>query len=438
MQQSREMSSPEYERAPVERLGRPPGAETARLFRTAAQRRGLAGNDLALARAAREEIKQRARRISELVDKVEGLPLTAEECSVLRPPFGRATHLPSPDRPYVHLAVHTGQGGVSVTPVWATADGGNVVISTVENRIKARATALDPMVALSVPAGVGSQICFEVGGFVKQSPDGERSLIRTLAGLYSKPKVGEQSDGNYTSWDQRERNERLRLEVLAYRVRNELGDDPVSRSAPYVRALAPRFSDDDPDRAPRRGPHDAFWGPDGDYGDDEPELRGARDELAILGVVSQGKGDKYRSLSPTYGHLACFDRQGLLRCRQIGFEVIDIEGEARIAFLARRGDSDLLRRTPAVALSVARYDSGSVWLQSQGVPRLHDDPDLVQEAIRRLESRYNRVHHRLALDLGSPERTAEGHVLVTLSHQRLSSRYRETERSLRSAGGHVK
>ncbi|OSP41566.1 hypothetical protein B7767_19800 [Streptomyces sp. 13-12-16] len=433
MQHSHEISSPEYDRVAVAELGRTPGIESARLFKNAAQRRNLTGAELVLARTAREEIQQRARRISALTEKVAGLPLTADECSVLRPPFGRATHLPSPDRPYVHLAVHTGQGGVSVTPVWAAAAGGNVVLSTVENRIKARATALDPLVALSVPAGVGSQICLEIGGFARQSPDSERELIRTLARMYSKPKVGEQVDGNYTSWDQRERNERLRLEILAYRVRNELGDDPVCRSAPYVQELAPRFRTADAARPSGRGSHDEFWGPDERYGEDEPELRGARDELAILGMTRRGKESTYRSLSPTYGHLACFDHHGLLRCRQIGFDVIDVKGEARISFLVKKRDTGTLRKNPAVAVSVAQYSSGSVWLQAQGLIQFHDDPGMVQDAVHRLESRYNRVHHRSALDLGQGGSRPEDHVLATLSRQKLSSRYRETERSLRSA-----
>ncbi|KOG25105.1 hypothetical protein ADK35_07505 [Streptomyces viridochromogenes] len=427
-------SSPsDYDRGAIEELGRAPTVESARLFKNAAQRRNLSREDLALVRAAREAIKQRAHSIAALVERVECLSLTADECSVLRPPYGRAKHLPSPDRPYVYLAVHTGQGGVSVTPVWAATVGGNVVMSTVENRIKARATALDPMVALSVPAGIGSQISFEVGGFVRQSPDPERKLIRTLAEMYSTRKIGEQTDGNYTSWDQRERNERIQLEVLAYHVRNELGDEPVSRSAPYVQALAPRYSNDSLPQSSGRSGHDSFWGPDENYTEDEPELREARDELVILGMARQATENKYRSLTATYGHLACFGHQGLLRCRQIGFDVIDVKEEARIAFLVDKRDCDVLRRNPAAAMSAAKYRSGSVWLQSQGLIQLHDDPGPVREAIRRLESRYNRVHHRLALDLSSCERTPGDYVLATLSHQRLSSRYREAERSLRSA-----
>ncbi|MFE7275918.1 hypothetical protein [Streptomyces sp. NPDC057623] len=403
------------------------------MFKNAAQRRNLPGDDLALVRAAREEIKQRARGVAALIERVECLSLTADECSILQPPYGRAKHLPSPDRPYVHLAVHTGHGGVSVTPVWAAAVGGNVVMSTVENRIKARATALDPMVALSVPAGIGSQISFEVGGFVKQSPDPERKLIRTLAEMYSTRKTGEQTDGNYTSWDQRERNERIRLEVLAYHIRNELGDEPVSRSASYVQELAPRYSSDDLPQPSGRNAHDGFWGPDEKYTEDEPELREARDELVILGMARQATRSGYRSVTATYGHVACFGHQGLLRCRQIGFDVIDIKGEARISFLVDRRDCDVLQRNPTAAMSAAKYRSGSVWLQSQGLIQLHDDPGPVRDAIRRLESRYNRVHHRLALDLSTGERTPGDFVLATLSHQRLSSRFREAERSLRSA-----
>ncbi|MFJ8155120.1 hypothetical protein [Streptomyces sp. NPDC094468] len=173
-----------------------PTVNSARLFEHAAQRRNLHGDDLARARAAREQIRQNALRNAALIERVEGLALTADERSVLQPPYGRTPHLPSPDRPHVHLAVHTGQGGVSVTPVWASTSDGNVVMSTVENRIKARATAPDPMVALSVSAGVGSQLSYEVGGFAKQSTDAERKLIRTLAVLYSKPNIDEQTDGN--------------------------------------------------------------------------------------------------------------------------------------------------------------------------------------------------------------------------------------------------
>ncbi|GGN43670.1 hypothetical protein GCM10011578_094000 [Streptomyces fuscichromogenes] len=422
----------------IAELGRVPTVDTARLFKHAAQRRNLHGDDLARARAAREQIRQSAVRNAALIERVEGLSLTADEGSVLQPPYGRTTHLPSPDRPYAHLAVHTGQGGVSVTPVWAATIDGNVVMSTVENRIKARATALDPMVALSVSAGVGSELAYELGGFAKQSTDTERKLIRTLAALYSKPNIDEQTDGNYTSWDQRERNERLRLEVLAFRVRNELGDDPVARSAPYAQALAPRYADTHLPQSSGRSLHDCFWGPDDRYSEDEPELRGARDELAILGMVRQATGIMYRPLSPTYGHLACFDQHGLLRCRQIGFHVVDVKGEASIAFLVDQRDCDALRRNPAAALSVAKYGSGSVWLQSQGVVRLHDDPGMVRDAFQCLESRYNRVHHRLALDLSLCGRSPGAYVLATLSHQRLSSRFREAQRSLRSAQTHGK
>ncbi|MEE1838545.1 hypothetical protein ACIODX_38325 [Streptomyces sp. NPDC088190] len=441
MLQSQESTSvprplPDYDRGVVEELGQAPGTDSAELFRNAAQRRYLSESDLAMARAARVEIKKRACRISELLEQMQSLSLTADECSILHPPYGRVTHLPSPDRPYIHLAVHTGQGGVSVTPVWATTMGRNVVMSTVENRIKARATALDPVVALSVPVGVGSQMTYEVGGFVRQSPDSERQLIRVLARMYSKPKIGEHVDGNYTSWDQRERNDRLGLEILAYRVRNELGDDPVHRSAPYVRALVPRCSYDYPAPRPERIRHDRFWVPERSHTDDKHDLREARDELAILGMTRAAKEPKIHSLSPTYGHLACFDWLGLLRCRQIGFDVIDLAGEARISFLVKKRDTEFLRRNPAAAISVAKYNSGSVWLQSQGVIQFHDDPDMLRDAIRRLETRYSRVHHRLALDLGWGERTSEDHVLATLSHQKLSSRYRETERSLRSASTH--
>lgn len=427
-----------YDRDAVAELGQAPGIESAQLFKEAAQRRNLSADDLAAARAAREEIEQRARRVSELLDGVHGLSLTPDECSVLRPPYGRANHLPSPDRPYAHLAVHTGRGGVSVTPVWAATIGGNVVISTVENRIKARATALDPMVALSVPAGIGSPVFYEVGGFARQSPDPDRTLIRTLAAMYSRPQVGEHVDGNYTSWDQRERNMRLRLDILAYRVYNDLGDQPTHRAAPYLGALAPRqITDDYLSRVRGRKLHDSFWEPVQYSTADELDLHEDGDELAILGSARRGTGDsEFRSLSPTYGHVACFDGLGLLRCRQIGFDVIEIEGETRISFLVKKSDSDTLRRNPAVAISVAKYSSGSVWLQAQGLVQFHDDPDRLRQAIRRLESRYNRVHRRLALDLSPGESVSGDHVVATVSHQILSSRYRETERSLRSATTH--
>ncbi|WP_432024498.1 hypothetical protein [Streptomyces parvus] len=326
---------------------------------------------------------------------------------------------------------------MSVTPVWAAAIGGNVVMSTVENRIKARATALDPLVALSVPAGVGSQVSFEVGGFLSQSPDSEHQLIRTLAEMYSTRKPREQTDGNYTSWDQRERNERLRLEVLAYRVRSELGDAPVVRSTSYVPALPPRHSTADRPRTCERGVHDAFWEKKAKGAEDEPGLHEDRDELAILGMTRRAAHRSCRSTSPTYGHVACLDHQGLLRCRQIGFDVIDVKGEDRIAFLVDKRDCAVLLRSPHAAMSVAKYRSGSVWLQSQGVMELHDDPGMVRDTTHRLESRYNRVHHRLALDLSWHVRPPGDYVLASLSRQRLSSRYRETERSLRSveAGG---
>lgn len=416
----------------IAKLGQAPTAESARLLRTAAQRRNLSVGDLATARAAREEVKQRACRIAALIEDVEGLSLTAGECSVLRPPHGRATHLPSPDRPYVHLAVHTGQGGVSVTPVWAAAVRGNVIMSTVENRIKARATALDPMVALSVSAGIGSPRVYEIDGFLKQSPDSGRQLIRTLAEIYSTPKTGEQTDGNYTSWDLREGNDRLRLEVLAFRIRNELSNEATSRSAPYVQALAPRFSSASLLQPSERRVHDRFWGPGENHTEDQPELREACDELAVLGMARHAQEDKYRSLSPTYGHVACFDGHGLLRCRQIGFDVIDVKREGRISFLVGKGDCQLLQWNPTVAMSVTKYRGGSVWLQSQGLIQLHDDPDMVQELIQRLENRYNRVHQQLALDLSSPERYPGEYVMATLSRQRLSSRFREAQRSVRS------
>ncbi|WP_335974924.1 hypothetical protein [Streptomyces sp. CA2R106] len=414
-------------------LGRAPAVEWARLFSDAAQRRGLSGDGLALARAAREEIKQRARRTSALIDQVPGLPLTTEECSILEPPFGRSTHLPSPDRPYAHLAVHTGLGGVSVTPLWATAAGGNVVMSTVENRIKARATALDPMVALSVPAGIGSPLCYEVGGFVKQSPDPERTVIRALAALYSKPGISEHTDGNYTSWDRREGNERLRLEVLAYRVRNDLGDVPAFRTAPYIRRLAPRYGGTRPPRWSAANRHEDFRTLDARDTDGSAPY-GAGDELAVLGVVRHSGHPGYRPLNATYGHLACFDRSGLLRCRQLGFDVIDVRGETRISFLVDRRDCEALRRSPAAALSVTKFRGGSTWLQSRGLVELHDGADDLRRAIRRLEDRYSRDHRRLALDLGAAERAPGDCVLATLSRQKVSSRYREAGRSLRSAG----
>jgi hypothetical protein len=411
----------------IAELSQPPTVESARLFKAAAQLRNLSADDLALARAAREEVKQHACRIAALIDTVEGLSLTADECSVLQPPYGRATHLPSPDRPYVHLAVHSGQGAVSVTPVWAVTIGGNVVMSTVENRIKARATALDPMVALSVSAGIGSPRFYEIGAFLKQSQDSERKLIRTLAETYSTPKTGEQTDGNYTSWELRERNGRLQLEARAYYIRNELSDEPVSRSAPYVQSLAPRYSNANLAKSSGRRSHDSFWGQTSrSHGE-------ARDELAILGMARRAQENNYRSLSPTYGHLACFDHHGLLRCRQIGFDVIDVRLEGRISFLVDKRDCDSLLRNPTAAMSVAKYHGGSVWLQSRGLIQLHDDPGMVRASIRRLESRYNRVHQRLALDVSSRGRNPENYVLATLSHQRLSSRFREDERSLRSA-----
>lgn len=417
----------------IAELGQAPAIESARLFKDAAQRQDLSGDDLALAVAARAEIKQRARRTAALIDEVAGLALTADECSILRPPHGRATHLPSPDRPYVHLAVHTGLGGVSVTPLWATTADGNVVMSTVENRIKARATALDPMVALSVPAGIGSQLCYEVGGFVRQSPDPERTVIRTLASMYSKPRISEHADGNYTSWDQRERNERIRMEVLAYRVRNDLGDEPAFRSAPYLQTLAPRYGGSQVPPSFGQTWHDDFWAPEENGSNDGSLIPDAGDELAILGMACHAGHRTYRPLNATYGHLACFDQQGLLRCRQLGFDVTDVKGEARISFLVDKRDCPVLRRSPAAAMSVTEYHSGSTWLQSQGLIELHDDADAVREVIRRLEGRYTRDHRRLALDLSSSERNPGDYVLATLSRQRLSSRYREAKRSLLSA-----
>jgi hypothetical protein len=403
--------------------------ESARLLEEAAQRRHRSDDELARSRAARDEIKRRAQAVARLVDRVDSLPLTDDECSVLRPPFGRAAHLPSPDRPYAHLAVHTGRGRLSVTPLWALPRDGNVVMSTVENRIKARATALDPLVALSVPAGIGSQLSYEIGGFVRQSPDLDREVIRALARVYSNPKIGEQADGNYTSWDRRERNERLRLQVLAFHVRDELGDEPVSRFAPYAETLPRRYGTADLS-APTA--HDHFWGPDENYPEDEPEPREARDELAIIGMTRRAGTSGYRALNPTYGHLACFGHQGLPRCRQIGFDLLHIEGQDRIAFLVDRRDAVVFRSNPHAAVSMVKYRGGSVWLQSQGLVRLHDDAALTRAAIGRLESRYSRAHHRLALDLGTAGRTPGDYVLATLSHQRLSSRYREAERSSRS------
>jgi hypothetical protein len=399
----------------VARLAQPPTPESARLLEDAAQRRYRTDDDLARSRTAREEIKRRAHVAAQLAEKVVALPLTADECSVLQPPFGRAAHLPSPDRPYAHLAVHIGLGRVSVTPLWATTMGGNVVMSTVENRIKVRATAVDPLVALSVPARIGSQISYEVGGFAKQSPDLGRELIRALARMYSNPKIGEQADGNYTSWDRREGNDRLRLEVLAFRVRSDLGDEPLSRVAPYVETLGPRYTS----IAAGRTSHDHFGGPAGD-------------ELAIIGLERPTTG-RYRSLNSTYGHLACFGPDGLLRCRQIGFDLLDIEGEDSIAFLVDKRDAGVFARNPHAAVSIVKYRGGSVWLQSQGVVRVHDDASLLRAAIGRLEDRYSRAHQRLALDLSTARRPPGDYLLATLSHQRLSSRYREAERSSRSA-----
>jgi hypothetical protein len=413
----------------VEQLVQAPTEESLRLFQDATQRPRMSPDELRRAIAARAEIKRRAERFAELTEKAVGLPLTADECSLLRPPFGRAAHLPSPDRPYAHLAVHTGNGGVSVTPLWASATTENVVLSTVENRIKARATALDPMVAVSISAGIGSQICYEVGGFARQSPDRERILIRALARMYSTPKIGELVDGNYTSWDLREQNRRIRLEILAYYVRNEIGDEPDYRFLPYLRNVFPR-----PPRisSSARGVHDIFQGPDQTYSEDETELRHANDELAILGITPKADGTGYRSLNPTYGHLACFDCHGILRCRQIGFDVMTFNGEPRITFLASKSDHEAFRGNPLAALSVTKYRGGSSWLQSQGVIRLEDDPVAVRDSIRRLESRYNRAHYQLALDLGPPGRGRKDYWLATLSHQRLSSRYREARRSARS------
>ncbi|WP_405091661.1 hypothetical protein OG767_00295 [Micromonospora sp. NBC_01392] len=412
----------------IARLAQAPTPESAQLLEDAAQRRCRSDDEVAQTRAARNEIQRRAQVVAQLLEKVDGLPLTSDERSILQPPFGRASYLPSPDRPYAHLAVHTGRGGVSVTPLWASVMDANVVMSTVENRIKARATALDPLVALSVPAGIGSQLSYEIGGFVRQSPDLERELIRTLARVYSNPKVGEQADGNYTSWDRRERNERVRLEVLAFHVRNELGDEPVSRFAPYAETLPPRYGDA---YVPASVAHDHFWGPDEDYTEDEPELREARDELAVIGMARHAGTGRYRAVSPTYGHLACFGHHGLLRCRQIGFDVLDVRGEDRIAFLVDKRDTGVFRKNPRAAVSIVKYRGGSVWLQSRGLVQLHDDAGLVREAIRRLESRYSRAHHRLALDLSTSEHTAGDYVLATLAHQRLSSRFREAERSSR-------
>src|SRR2546429_2635763 len=115
----------------IAKLAQAPAPGSDRLLEVAAQRRYGSGVELARSRAGREEINQRSHVVAQLVEKVDGLPLTADECSVLQPPFGRAAHLPSPDRPYAHLAVHTRQGRLSVTPLWATTMGGNVVMSTV-------------------------------------------------------------------------------------------------------------------------------------------------------------------------------------------------------------------------------------------------------------------------------------------------------------------
>ncbi|MFI5775172.1 hypothetical protein ACIA74_43505 [Streptomyces sp. NPDC051658] len=240
-------------------------------------------------------------------------------------------------------------------------------------------------------------------------------------------------DGNYTSWDEREQNQRIRLDVLAYYICNELGDEPIRRSASFVESLAPRRSDADLIRSLKKRVHQNFWGATESDSEDELELYGTRDELAILGVERDVKQGAIRLLSPTYGQLACVDRRGLLRCRQIGFDVIDVDGEQRMAFLVDERDCDHFRQNPAVAVSVAKYRNGGAWLQSQGLIELHEESGKVRSLVRRLESRYARVHSRLALNVTMGDRIPRGYVLASLAHQKLSSRYREAERSIRSA-----
>lgn len=79
-------NSNEYDRGAIGDLDEAPDVEAARLFRNAGQRRHLSGDELVLARTAREEIKQRASRVSDLIEKVEGLSLAGDQLGALRVP----------------------------------------------------------------------------------------------------------------------------------------------------------------------------------------------------------------------------------------------------------------------------------------------------------------------------------------------------------------
>ncbi|MBR7831769.1 hypothetical protein KDL01_00770 [Actinospica durhamensis] len=413
-------------------LAAPDPREHLRLFDAAAQRPNLSSEQTAAVNRARAEITECAERTAKELQSLEGVALTDEECAILRPAHQRKTHLPSPQRPYGHLAVRTRLGGLSVTPLWVAQDDRCVVLSTVENRIKTRASALDPLVAMSVPAGIGSQVGFEVCGLAVQYPDPGRHLIREIAEIYGTPELRLHKDGNYTSWEQREGGRRIRMEIKAALVRDEIGDAPSTRTAPWSARIAPRRADPRLGALWSRHAHQNFWGPTDQDSDDELFLHGSRDELAILGM--EPRSGRYRSLNSTYGHVACYDARGLVRCIRVGFDVIHVGAESRIAFLVRRGaDLDTLLENPAVAISVAKYRIGGAWLQSQGLIEIHDDPQQTTSVIKRLESRYAEVHHGLALGLDLSERPAGGeYVLASISHQRLSSRYREAERSQRS------
>ncbi|MFI6816160.1 hypothetical protein ACIBG7_27410 [Nonomuraea sp. NPDC050328] len=394
------------------------------LFYDAAQRPDLAAAERIATDEVRRAVKRRADEVAAVVGLLDGLELNDDEITVIKPPFSRARHLPSPSRAFGHLAVRDPEGFPSITPLWVTTKDRQVVLSTVENRIKARATAVDPMAAISIAPGIGSPLGVEVCGLVMQSPDEGNALIREIAELYSNPGMRVHADGNYTSWDRREGNRRIRLDLIAYQVTNELGDESRARFAPWMRHIEGRSIQPSHLLEGRACAPDTFWEEDR-LPADELELLGTKDELAILGYAREGS--EFRSVNSTYGHIAVHDEFGRLRARRIGFDVTAIGGEARITFLVPKENVAVGAGTP-VATSFAKYKIGGAWLQARGIVELHDDSHLIEQVVRRLKHRYGRPPHDFALRFGSLHADSD-FTVASIACQKLSSRYREALRS---------
>ena len=110
-------------------------------------------------------------------------------------PFSEATLRLLDGKNYAVLATVNPDGSPQTSVMWVSRDGGDLVFSTVQGRVKHRNMLRDPRISVTVIDSAGPENYVELRGRVSMTPDEGRQVDTRLSWKYDGKDPGEDKPG---------------------------------------------------------------------------------------------------------------------------------------------------------------------------------------------------------------------------------------------------